>query len=94
MCIEYSNGTPNFMPFHLLGSRLSLYLFARTIAWPLVFCMAGTVKGCAVEPVPMVIASGIGASRCEASYSPERHLSRATAQPAVLITSTSRPFFL
>ena len=40
----------------------------------------------------MVMASGIGDSMCAASYSLLMVLSRMTAQPAVLITSTLRPF--
>jgi hypothetical protein len=40
-----------------------------------------------------VIASGMGVSMCDASYSLLSDLSRATAQPAVLMTSTSSPYF-
>ena len=41
----------------------------------------------------MDMASGMGVNMCEASYSPFSDMSLATAQPAVLITSTSRPYF-
>jgi len=40
----------------------------------------------------MVIASGIGASMCAASYSRFSVLSRITAQPAVRTTFTLRPW--
>ena len=40
----------------------------------------------------MVMASGIGESMCAASYSLLMVLSRMTAQPAVLMTSTLSPF--
>ena len=92
--MEYSKGTANLKPFHSLGSFLSLCLFARTIACPLTFSTAGIVQGTLVEPAPSVIASGIGVSICDASYSPDNDLSRETAHPAVLITSTLRPHFL
>ena len=61
------------------------------IAWPLMFSIAGTVYGIAFEPTPSVIAIGIGDSMWAASYSLLMVLSRITAQPAVLITSTLRP---
>src|SRR5258705_403773 len=48
------------MPFHCLGSRLSLCLVARVIAWPLMFSIAGRVQGSGLAPAPSVIASGIG----------------------------------
>ncbi len=90
--MEYSNGTPNLKPFHCFGSRLSLWSTCSTMAWPLMFSTAGMMNGSGVEPAPMVIARGMGVSICEASYSPARDLSRATAQPAVLVTVTSRPY--
>ncbi len=80
-------------PFQFFGSRLSLCLFARQIACPLTFSMAGTAKGTGFEPSPRVMASGIGASMWAASYSLFRVLSRTTAQPAVFTTSTLRPCF-
>jgi len=55
--------------------------------------LAGIKNGSAVEPAPRLMASGIGVSMCAASYSLFSDLSRATAQPAVLITSTSSPYF-
>ncbi len=82
------------MPFQDFGSRLSLCLTASVIAWPLMFSTAGMVYGIGLEPAPIVIASGIGDSMWAASYSLLMVLSRITAQPAVLITSTSRPCFL
>jgi hypothetical protein len=45
-----------------------------------------------LEPTPSVIASGIGESMWAASYSLFSVLSRTTAQPAVLMISTSRPW--
>ena len=56
------------------------------------FSTAGIRYGSAVEPAPSVIASGIGVSMWLASYSPFSDLSRATAQPAVLITWAFRPW--
>ena len=56
--------------------------------------IAGTVNGIGCEPSPIVIATGIGASMCAASYSLFSVLSRITAQPAVLTTSTFRPCFV
>jgi hypothetical protein len=50
--------------------------------------------GIGFEPAPSVIASGIGESMWAASYSLLRVLSRMTAQPAVLITSTFNPCLL
>ena len=55
---------------------------------------AGMVYGVGVEPTPSVIASGIGESMWAASYSLFSVLSRITAQPAVLITSTFSPCFV
>ena len=69
-----------------------MWSFDSTMAWPLMFSTAGMMNGCAVDPAPMVIASGIGVSMWLASYSPDSDLSRATAQPAVLITDTSSPW--
>src|SRR5215470_2124569 len=46
-----------------------------------------------LEPAPSVMASGMGESMCAASYSLFSVLSRMTAQPAVLTTSTFRPCF-
>ena len=77
------------MPFQVFGSRRSLQRHRRQIAWPLMFSIAGTVNGTAVEPSPIEIAIGIGASMWAASYSLLMVLSRITAQPAVLTTSTS-----
>ena len=53
--------------------------------------IAGTANGTALAPSPSVIAIGIGASICAASYSLLMVLSRTTAQPAVFTTSTLRP---
>jgi hypothetical protein len=47
-----------------------------------------------LEPAPSVIASGMGESMWAASYSLLSVLSRITAQPAVLITSTFSPCLL
>src|SRR5947199_4686710 len=58
------------------------------------FSTAGIVYGIGFEPAPSVIASGIGESIWAASYSLLSVLSRITAQPAVLITSTFRPCLL
>ena len=63
------------------------------MAWRLMFSTAGMVHGFGLEPVPSEIASGIGVSMCVASCSPDSDLSRRTAQPAVLIASTSGPDF-
>ena len=82
---------PNLNPFQSRGSRLSLCLAASVIAWPLTFSMAATLHGIGFDPAPIEIASGIGDSMCEASYSPFSDLSRITAQPAVRTTSTFRP---
>ena len=79
------------MPFQSFGSRLSLCLIASVMPWPLMFSIAGTVNGIACAPSPSEIAIGIGASMCAASYSLFMVLSRITAQPAVLTTSTLRP---
>ena len=94
MCIEYSKGTAKVKPFHIFGSFLSWCLVASTIAWPLMFSTAGIVQGTLVDPAPSEIESGMGVSIWAASYSPESDLSRDTAQPAVLITETSSPYFL
>src|SRR6516165_5939619 len=83
----------NLNPFQFLGSRLSLCFIASVIAWPLMFSIAATLKGMAVEPRPSEIAIGIGESIWAASYSLFSVLSRMTAQPAVLTTSTFRPCF-
>ena len=92
MCIEKSNGMPNFIPFHLVGSRLSLCFMAKVIAWPLMFSIAGHGIGRRrSDPAPSVSASGIGLSMWVASYSPFSDLSRTTAQPAVRTTSTFKP---
>ena len=82
---------PKVMPFHLVGSRLSLCFMARVMAWPLMFSMAGTAKGTGWEPTPRVRASGMGLSMWEASNSPFSSLSRTSAQPGVRTTSTFRP---
>ena len=79
------------MPFQSFGSRLSLCFMASVMPWPLMFSIAGTVNGIALAPSPSEIAIGIGASMCAASYSLLMVLSRITAQPAVLTTSTLRP---
>jgi hypothetical protein len=81
-------------PFQLLGSFLSLCLIERVIACPLMFSTAGIVYGIGFEPAPSVMASGIGESMCAASYSLFSVLSRMTAQPAVLTTSTLSPCLL
>ena len=81
------------MPFHSLGSRLSLCFIASVIAWPLMFWIVATFIGSALEPAPSEIANGIGASMCEASYSLLMTLSRISAQPAVLTTDTLSPCF-
>ena len=84
---------PNFMPFHCLGSRLSLCLTCSVMALPFTFSMAGTTMGVASAPRPSEIASGMGDSMCEASNSPASVLSRTTAQPAVRLSETFRPCF-
>ncbi len=89
-----SNGTANLKPFHILGSRLSLCLLASVMAWPLVFWMVATFMGTGFEPTPMDIASGMGLRKWVASYSLLIILSRISAQPAVLTTSTFRPSLL
>lgn len=62
------------------------------MAWPLMFSTAGMVHGTArLAPTPSEMASGMGDSMCAASYSPDMALSRISAQPAVLTTSTSSP---
>ena len=53
--------------------------------------MVATFMGVAVEPSPMLIASGMGERKCVASYSLFSILSRISAQPAVLVTSTFKP---
>ena len=89
----YSKGTANFMPFHIFGSRLSLCLLASVIAWPLVFWMVATFIGTWLEPAPIEMASGMGDRKCVASYSLLSILSRMSAHPAVLTTSTLSPCF-
>ncbi len=79
------------MPFQSFGSRLSLCFIASVMPCPLMFSIAGTAKGIGCAPSPSEIAIGIGASMWEASYSLLMVLSRITAQPAVLTTSTLRP---
>ena len=63
------------------------------MAWPFVFWMVATCIGVAVEPRPMLMASGIGLRKCVASYSLLSILSRISAHPAVLTTSTFSPCF-
>ncbi len=63
------------------------------MAWPLEFWIVATFIGSAPEPTPSEIASGIGASRCEASYSLFMILSRMSAQPAVFTSVTLSPCF-
>ena len=41
---------PNLKPFQSLGSRRSLCLFASVIAWPLMFSIAATLHGIALDP--------------------------------------------
>ena len=66
---------------------------ASVMAWPLMFSMAATANGIgATTPTPRLIAIGMGASMCAASYSRAIARSRITAQPAVRITSTLRPW--
>ncbi|MDT4854034.1 hypothetical protein FQZ97_883210 [compost metagenome] len=84
---------PNFMPFQFFGSRLSLWRIDIVMAWPLMFWIVATLVGTALEPRPMLMASGMGERKCEASYSLLITLSRTSAQPAVLVTSTLRPCF-
>jgi hypothetical protein len=50
------------------------------------FSIAGMTKGTDWEPVPMLIASGIGVSICVASVSPLIDRSRIIAQPEALCT--------
>ena len=64
------------MPFQSFGSRLSLCFMASVMPCPLMFSIAGTVKGIGLAPSPSEIASGIGASMCAASYSLLMVLSR------------------
>lgn len=90
----YSNGIASLKPFHCFGSRLSLCLRCSVIAWPLVFCIVATFIGVAAEPSPMLMASGIGERKCEASCSLLSIFSRISAQPAVLRNCTLRPSFL
>ena len=87
----YSNGIANLKPFQFFGSRLSLCLSAMVMAWPLMFWMVATFIGVALEPRPIEMASGMGDKKCVASYSLLIILSRISAQPAVLVTSTFRP---
>ena len=68
------------------------------IAYPEMATVAGyhvnlRLTEAAALPAPSVMARGIGVSMCEASYSPLSDLSRATAQPAVLITCAFSPCF-
>ena len=90
----YSNGIANLKPFQFFGSRLSLCLRASVMAWPFTFWMVATFMGVALEPRPMEIASGMGERKCVASYSLLIILSRISAHPAVLVTSTFRPCLL
>ena len=92
--MEYSNGIANFIPRHLVGSRFSLCLFAKVIAWPLIFWIVATFIGEGLEPNPMEIESGIGDRKWEASSSLLIILSLIKAQPAVFIKETLRPCFL
>jgi len=57
------------------------------------FSIAGTVKGMALAPRPSVIAIGIGRQHMGGVVFLVEVLSRITAQPAVLTTSTLRPWF-
>ena len=59
-----------------------------------IFAILGSVHGTGFEPTPSEMASGIGESMCEASYSLASDLSRISAQPAVFTSETSRPSFL
>jgi hypothetical protein len=93
LCIEYSKGSANLKPFQSLGSRLSLCLTLRVMAWPLVFWMVATFIGVAVAPRPSEIAKGMGLRKCVASYSLLIILSRISAQPTVFTTSTFSPCF-
>ena len=61
------------------------------MAWPLMFWIDATSTACLAEPRPSDIASGIGESMCEASYSLFCTLSRITAQPAVFCSVTLSP---
>ena len=58
------------------------------------FWMVATFMGVAVLPSPRLMASGMGDRKCDASYSLLIILSRTSAQPAVLVTSTFRPCLL
>jgi hypothetical protein len=84
----------NLKPFQFFGSRLFLCLLASVMAWPLMFWMVATFMGEALEPTPIEMAIGIGASMCVASYSLFSTLSRISAQPAVFTMLTLRPCFL
>ena len=61
------------------------------MAWPLMFWIVATFMGVAFEPRPIEMARGMGLRKCVASYSLFIILSRISAQPAVLVTSTFRP---
>ena len=87
----YSKGMANLKPFQFFGSRLALCLSASVMAWPLTFWIVATFIGVALEPRPSEMASGMGLRKCVASYSLLIILSRISAQPAVLVTSTFRP---
>ena len=60
-------------------------------ACPLVFWMVATFMGTGLEPTPSDMARGMGDRKCVASYSLLSILSRISAQPAVLTTSTFKP---
>ncbi|MCY1368025.1 hypothetical protein D9M69_549840 [compost metagenome] len=70
-----------------------LCLSASVMAWPLMFWMVATFIGTALLPRPRLMASGMGERKWVASYSLLITLSRTSAQPAVLVTSTLRPCF-
>src|SRR5260370_1052627 len=80
----------NFMPFQSFGSRLSLCLMASVMPWPLMFSIAGTVKGIGCAPRPSEVAIGIGARRCAAACSLLMVLWRITAQPGGFAPPTLR----
>jgi hypothetical protein len=56
------------------------------------FCTVITRIGCATEPRPIEIAIGIGDRKCDASCSLFSILSRISAQPAVFMSDTLRPW--
>ena len=89
--MECSNGTPNLKPFQLLGSRLSLCFKARVMAWPLIFSTAGMVNAIACGAKPKAHRNRHGRQHMRRIVFLAQRLSRMTAQPGVLTSSTFSP---